>query len=209
LNGIARYTEQTWDREQRNRYLTELDRAFDQLADNSELGQSCNHFRSGYRMFPVSSPLIFHQLASGQTPEIIRVLHERMNVSSFEGTGQDLSVEADRDEGVLLQIDRLATRAYHSVQLVVHISEAALMDAITYTKARATLAQTIDSVCENHEPVIITKKNDRSVVMLSLEDFQALEETSYLLRNPKNARRLLDSVNELDAGGGSERALTE
>jgi len=160
-------------------------------------------------MFPVSSPLIFHQLASGQTPEIIRVLHERMNVSSFEGTGQDLSVEADRDEGVLLQIDRLATRAYHSVQLVVHISEAALMDAITYTKARATLAQTIDSVCENHEPVIITKKNDRSVVMLSLEDFQALEETSYLLRNPKNARRLLDSVNELDAGGGSERALTE
>lgn len=160
-------------------------------------------------MFPVSSPLIFHQLASGQTPEIIRVLHERMNVSSFEVTGQDLSVEADRDEGVLLQIDRLATRAYHSVQLVVHISEAALMDAITYTKARATLAQTIDSVCENHEPVIITKKNDRSVVMLSLEDFQALEETSYLLRNPKNARRLLDSVNELDAGGGSERALTE
>lgn len=86
---------------------------------------------------------------------------------------------------------------------------AAIMDAITYTKARATLAQTIDSVCDNHEPVIITKKNDRSVVMLSLEDYQALEETSYLLRNPKNARRLLDSVNELDTGGGSERALTE
>jgi antitoxin YefM len=83
------------------------------------------------------------------------------------------------------------------------------MDAITYTKARANLAQTIDSVCENHEPVIITKKNDRSVVMLSLEDFQALEETSYLLRNPKNARRLLDSVNELDSGGGAERALAE
>ena len=83
------------------------------------------------------------------------------------------------------------------------------MDAITYTKARATLAQTIDSVCENHDPVIITKKNDRSVVMLSLEDFQALEETCYLLRNPKNARRLLDSVNELDAGGGTERALIE
>ena len=83
------------------------------------------------------------------------------------------------------------------------------MDAITYTKARANLAQTINSVCENHEPVIITKKNDHSVVMLSLEDYQALEETSYLLRNPKNARRLLDSVNELDAGGGTERTLNE
>ena len=57
--------------------------------------------------------------------------------------------------------------------------------------------------------MIITKKNDRSVVMLSLEDFQALEETSYLLRNPKNARRLLDAVNELDAGGGVERELAE
>lgn len=45
--------------------------------------------------------------------------------------------------------------------------------------------------------------------MLSLEDYQALEETSYLLRNPKNARRLLDSVNELDAGGGTEQALAE
>ena len=58
------------------------------------------------------------------------------------------------------------------------------MDAITYTRARANLAQTIDSVCDNHEPVIITKKNDRAVVMLSLEDYQALEETSYLLRSP-------------------------
>jgi len=83
------------------------------------------------------------------------------------------------------------------------------MDAITYTKARANLAQTIDSVCDNHEAVIITKKNDRSVVMLSLEDYQALEETSYLLRSPQNARRLLDSINELDAGGGAEKELME
>ncbi|HEB92839.1 MAG TPA: type II toxin-antitoxin system prevent-host-death family antitoxin [Gammaproteobacteria bacterium] len=83
------------------------------------------------------------------------------------------------------------------------------MDAITYTRARANLAQTIDSVCENHEPIIITKKNDRSVVMLSLEDYQALEETAYLLRNPHNARRLLDAINELDTGHGSERTLQE
>jgi antitoxin YefM len=83
------------------------------------------------------------------------------------------------------------------------------MDAITYTKARANLARTIDAVCDDHEPVIITKKNDRAVVMLSLEDYQALEETSYLLRNPTNARRLLDSVNELDGGGGTERNLNE
>ena len=83
------------------------------------------------------------------------------------------------------------------------------MDAITYTQARANLAKTIDAVCDNHDAIIITKKNDRSVVMLSLEDYQALEETSYLLRSPNNARRLLDSINELDAGKGAEKELLE
>jgi toxin ParE1/3/4 len=82
LKGIAKFTEQTWGREQRNSYLTELDQAFHRLADNSELGQSCDHIRSGYRVFPIRSHLIFYKLASDQTPEIIRVLHKRMNVSS-------------------------------------------------------------------------------------------------------------------------------
>ena len=74
------------------------------------------------------------------------------------------------------------------------------MDAITYTHARSHLAQTMEQVCDDHAPVIITRKNRRSVVMISLEDYQALEETAYLLRSPKNARRLLKSVAELEAG---------
>ena len=82
LKGIAIFSEQTWGREQRNRYLTEFDQAFHKLADNSELGQSCDHIRSGYRVLPVGSHLIFYKLASDNTPEIIRVLHKRMNVSS-------------------------------------------------------------------------------------------------------------------------------
>jgi len=83
------------------------------------------------------------------------------------------------------------------------------MDAITYTHARSHLAKTMEQVCDNHTPVIITRKNQRSVVMISLEDYQALEETAYLLRSPKNARRLLESVAELEAGGGTERELVE
>ena len=74
------------------------------------------------------------------------------------------------------------------------------MDAITYTHARSHLAQTMEQVCDDHAPLIITRKNRRSVVMLSLEDYQALEETAYLLRSPKNARRLLEAVAELEAG---------
>lgn len=83
------------------------------------------------------------------------------------------------------------------------------MDAITYTSARANLASTMDRVCEDHEPLIITRNGEQSVVMLSLEDYKALEETAYLLRTPANARRLLASVAQLDGGKGAERALAE
>ena len=83
------------------------------------------------------------------------------------------------------------------------------MNAITYTHARSHLAETMEKVCDDHAPVIITRKNQRSVVILSLEDYQALEETAYLLRSSKNARRLLASIAELEAGGGTERELLE
>jgi len=83
------------------------------------------------------------------------------------------------------------------------------MDAITYTAARAQLARNMNRVCENHEPLIITRNSQQSVVMLSLADYQALEETAYLLRSPNNAKRLLDAVIELNAGNGRERALAE
>jgi antitoxin YefM len=83
------------------------------------------------------------------------------------------------------------------------------MDAITYTTARANLASTMNRVCDNHEPIIITRNSEQAVVMISLEDYNALEETAYLLRNPANARRLLESIAELESGGGVERELIE
>ena len=83
------------------------------------------------------------------------------------------------------------------------------MDAITYSHARGHLAETMEKVCDDHAPVIITRQHQRSVAMISLEDYQALEETAYLLRSPKNARRLLESIAELESGGGMERELPE
>ena len=76
------------------------------------------------------------------------------------------------------------------------------MDAISYSSARANLASTMDRVCNDHEPLIITRNGDQSVVMLSLDDFQSLEETAYLLRSPVNARRLLAATEQLAAGHG-------
>ena len=83
------------------------------------------------------------------------------------------------------------------------------MDTISYSDARARLAKTMDKVCDDHTPIAITRKSARSVVMMSLEDYQALEETAYLLRSPKNARRLLESIAELESGTGMEKELIE
>ncbi len=83
------------------------------------------------------------------------------------------------------------------------------MDAISYTYARAHLAGTMDRVCNNHEPIIITRNSEPSVVVLSLQDYQALEETAYLLRSPANAKRLLQSMTQLENGSGVTRALIE
>ena len=83
------------------------------------------------------------------------------------------------------------------------------MNTVTYTAARGNLAKTMTKVCDDHAPVIITRKTAQPVVMMSLEDYEALEETAYLLRSPKNARRLLESIVELASGKGVERELVK
>ena len=83
------------------------------------------------------------------------------------------------------------------------------MDVISYSAARANLASTMDRVCNDHDALIITRNGDQSVVMLSLEDFQAMEETAYLLRNPANVKRLMSAVAQLSAGRGVERVLAK
>ena len=83
------------------------------------------------------------------------------------------------------------------------------MNAMTYTAARANLATTMNRVCNDHEALIITRNGEQAVVMLSLEDYNALEETAYLLRTPTNAKRLLSAVAQLNAGKGVERKLVK
>ena len=68
------------------------------------------------------------------------------------------------------------------------------MRAISYTAAREALTKTMDEVCRDRAPVMITRKRDRAVVMMSLADYESLEETAYLLRSPANAQRLLEAI---------------
>ena len=83
------------------------------------------------------------------------------------------------------------------------------MESISYTSARSNLAKTMERVCDDHAPVAITRKGEGAVVMISMADYQSLEETAYLLRSPKNTRRLIEAVVELEGGKGHEKELIE
>lgn len=83
------------------------------------------------------------------------------------------------------------------------------MQAISYTAARQTLAATMDKVIDGHEPVIITRQKAGAVVMMSLEDFNNIQETIYLLGNPTNAEHLRRSIADLEAGKGIEVRLED
>ena len=83
------------------------------------------------------------------------------------------------------------------------------MDAISYTAARANLAKTIDKVNEDHAPIIITRQKGKSAVLISLDDFNAYEETAFLMRNPNNAERLLKAVQSVDKGHHKTREISE
>lgn len=73
------------------------------------------------------------------------------------------------------------------------------MKTITYSALRANLAENMKRVCEDHEPYIVTREKSDSVVLLSLEDYQAMEETCYLLKTPRNASRLGAAIDEIEA----------
>ncbi len=83
------------------------------------------------------------------------------------------------------------------------------MTAISYTAARENLASTMDRVCNDHDPVIITRNREQAVVMLSLEDYEALQETAYLLRSPANAKRLIESIESLNQSKGIRKTIPE
>jgi len=93
--------------------------------------------------------------------------------------------------------------------MYIYKKEAIAMNALTYTYTRQNLAEVMRAVNEDHNPVVVTSQRGKPVVILSLDDFHAFEETAYLLRNPQGAKRLLESVEELRSGGGQIKELSE
>ena len=83
------------------------------------------------------------------------------------------------------------------------------MKTINFSHTRQNLASTFDSVVDNCTPVVVTRQNKEPVVILSMKDYRAMEETAYLMQSQANAERLNRSIAELEAGLGTQRELTE
>ena len=83
------------------------------------------------------------------------------------------------------------------------------MDAITYTEARKNFTKSMNIVCNDHSPIIITRQNQKPVVMMSLEDYNSIKETLYLIKSPKNAIRLSKAMREVEKGIVCNHALVE
>jgi antitoxin YefM len=83
------------------------------------------------------------------------------------------------------------------------------MDVLNYSDTRAKLKEVMDRVTQDRAPVLITRQKGEAVVIVSLADWNAMEETVHLLSNPANARRLRRAVRQLDAGEGKARDLSE
>lgn len=83
------------------------------------------------------------------------------------------------------------------------------MKTISYTDSRARYAEVLDGVTNDREEVVITRAGHEPVVIVSLEDYESLKETAYLMRSPANARRLFDAMERLESGRGEPRDLIE
>lgn len=83
------------------------------------------------------------------------------------------------------------------------------MKTMGYSESRRRYAEVLDSVVDDREEIVITRAGHESAVIVSLDEYQSLKETAYLMRSPSNARRLLESIERLESGGGEERGMLE
>ncbi len=83
------------------------------------------------------------------------------------------------------------------------------MKAMSYSESRARYAEVLTAVADDREEIVITRAGHEPVVIVSLDDYQSLKETAYLLRNRENARRRLAAIDRLESGAGTVRDLAE
>jgi len=83
------------------------------------------------------------------------------------------------------------------------------MQVVNFTEARNNLKSLFDTVYHDSEEIIVNRKHGENVVIISLDNFNAMKETDYLLSSPQNRVRLLRSLESARAGNVMERELDE
>lgn len=83
------------------------------------------------------------------------------------------------------------------------------MNALTYTAARQRLAELMKTVNSDHTQIHVTQKDGDDIIIMSKADYDAMQETMYLMSSPRNAQRLHESIAEFEAGHGLEKSLVE
>ena len=84
-----------------------------------------------------------------------------------------------------------------------------MLNAVNYSEARKNLATIMDNVCDSSDVIVVTRRKSRPVVIMSLDEYNSIQETGYLLRSPANAERLQASIEDMKKGNVTERALIE
>ncbi len=83
------------------------------------------------------------------------------------------------------------------------------MRTMSYSQSRAHYAEVLDAVVDDREEIVIVRAGKEPVVIVSLDDYQSMKETAYLMRSPENARRLRESIDRLERGEGVEHELID
>ena len=83
------------------------------------------------------------------------------------------------------------------------------MQAISYSEVRKNFKKYLDEVYNNHDPLIITRKNNENLIVISLDDYNSLSETQYLLLSENNRNHLVSSLKKLRSNQGIKKELIE
>jgi antitoxin YefM len=83
------------------------------------------------------------------------------------------------------------------------------MKHVNYTDLRQNLARYMDEVCDSNAPLVVTRQNARSVVMISQDEYESMTETLHLMKSPRNAVRLIQAMDDVKAGRVTERDSVE
>ncbi|MFC1688488.1 type II toxin-antitoxin system Phd/YefM family antitoxin [Pseudomonadota bacterium] len=83
------------------------------------------------------------------------------------------------------------------------------MRTVTFTKARSGLKSVLDQVVEDADCTIITRRDSEDAVVMSMDHYNGLMESLYLLNSPANAAHLFKSIEQYKSGGVVEHALQD